>query len=68
MGTVSQLIEKHNVRIRIRRGRTEILRDQGTVERFNSTLPERLFGYPYAKELAKSPENGLGDCLKVSKH
>ena len=49
MGAVSQLMEKHS--IRIRRIRTEIHRDQGVVERFNRTLAERLFGYQYAKEL-----------------
>ena len=41
MGAVSQLMEKHNVRIK--RGRTEIHRDQAIVERFNRTLAERLF-------------------------
>ena len=49
MGAVSQLMAKSNVRIR--RGQTEIHRDQGVVERFNRTLAERLFGYQYAKEL-----------------
>ena len=49
MGAVSQLMENHSVKIR--RGRTEIHRDQGVVERFNRTLAERLFGYQYAKEL-----------------
>ena len=49
MGAVTQLIDKHSVRIR--RGRTEIHRDQGVVERFDRTLAERLFGYQYAKEL-----------------
>ena len=49
MGAVSQLMEKHSVKIR--RGRTEIRRDQGVVERFNRTLAEILFGYQYAKEL-----------------
>ena len=52
MGVVTQLMDKHNVRIR--RGRTEIHRDQGVVERFNRTLAERLFGYQYAKELGQS--------------
>ena len=49
MGAVTQLMEKHIVRIR--RGRTEIHRDQGLVERFKRTLAGRLFGYQYAKEL-----------------
>ena len=35
MGAVSQLMAKHSVKIR--RGRTEIHRDQGVVERFNRT-------------------------------
>ena len=43
MDAVSQLMAKHSVKIR--RGRTEIHRDQGVVERFNRTLAERLFGY-----------------------
>jgi len=49
MGSVSQLMEKHNVKIR--RGRREIHRDQIIVERFNRTLAEKLFGYQYAKEM-----------------
>lgn len=49
MGAVSQLMEKHKVKIR--RGRTNIHRDQAIVERFNRTLAERLFGYQYAKEM-----------------
>ena len=49
MGAVTQLMAKHNVRIR--RGQPEIHRHQGVVERFNRTLAERLFGYQYAKEL-----------------
>ena len=49
MGAVTQLMAKHNVRIR--RGQPEIHRNQGVVERFNRTLAERLFGYQYAKEL-----------------
>ena len=49
MGAVTQLMAKHNVRIR--RGQPEINRHQGVVERFNRTLAERLFGYQYAKEL-----------------
>ena len=49
MGAVSQLMGKLGVRMR--RDQTEIHRDPGVVERFNSTLAERLFGYQYAKEL-----------------
>ena len=49
MGAVTQLMAKHNVRIR--RRQPEIHRHQGVVERFNRTLAERLFGYRYAKEL-----------------
>ena len=49
MDAVSRLMEKHSVIIR--RGRTEIHRVQGVVERFNRILAEGLFGYQYAKEL-----------------
>ena len=49
IGAVSEMMKKHHVRIR--RGHTEIHRDQGVVERFIRTLAERLFGYQYAKEL-----------------
>jgi hypothetical protein len=49
MGSVSQLMATHKVNIR--RGHTDIHRDQAIVERFNRTLGERLFGYQYAKEL-----------------
>ena len=35
----------------IRRGRTEIHRDQAIVERFNRTLAECLFGHKYAVEM-----------------
>ena len=70
MGVVTQLMDKHSVRIR--RGRTEIHRDQGVVERFNRTLAERLFGYQYAKELKKihtnATENGLKDYLQLLRH
>ncbi|MEW8445936.1 MAG: hypothetical protein AB2661_18785, partial [Candidatus Thiodiazotropha sp.] len=40
---------KHSVQVR--RGRVEIHRDQGIVERFNRTLAERLFGHQYAQEM-----------------
>ena len=49
MGSVNVLMVKHGVEIR--RGRVEIHRDQGIVERFNRTLAERLFGHQYAQEM-----------------
>ena len=49
MGSVSQLLAKHCVQVR--RGRVDIHRDQGVVERFNRMLAERLFGHQYAKAM-----------------
>lgn len=49
MGSVSQLLAKHDVAVR--RGRVDIHRDQGIVERWNRTLAERLFGHQYAQEM-----------------
>ena len=49
MGSVSQMLAKHSVQVR--RGRVDIHRDQGIVERFNRTLAERLFGHQYAQEM-----------------
>ena len=49
MGAVAKEMEKHKTYIR--RGRTEIHRDQAIVERFNRTLAERLFGHQYAVEM-----------------
>ena len=49
MGAVSQLLAKHSVQIW--RGRVNIHRDQGVVERWNRTLAERLFGHQYAQEM-----------------
>jgi len=46
MGSVTKEMENHKTYIR--RGRTEIHRDQAIVERFNRTLAERLFGHQYA--------------------
>jgi len=49
MGSVTKEMEGHKTYIR--RGRTEIHRDQAIVERFNRTLAERLFGHQYALEM-----------------
>jgi len=49
MGSVTKEMESHKTYIR--RGRTEIYRDQAIVERFNRTLAERLFGHQYAVEM-----------------
>ena len=49
MGGVTKEMEKHKTYIR--RGCTEIHRDQAIVERFNRTLAERLFGHQYAMEM-----------------
>ena len=49
MGAVTKAMGEHNVAIR--RGRTDIHRDQAIVERFNRTLAERLFGQQYAVEM-----------------
>ena len=43
------MLAKHDVSVR--RGRVDIHRDQGIVERFNCTLAERLFGYQYGVEM-----------------
>ena len=51
MGSVTKEMESHKTFIR--RGRTEIHRDQAIVERFNRTLAERLFGHQYAVEMLK---------------
>ena len=47
MGAVTK--EMENYKTFIRRGRTEIHRDQAIVERFNRTLAERLFGHQAAE-------------------
>ena len=49
MGAVTKVMGEHNVTIR--RGRTNIHRDQAIVERFNRTLAEKLFGFQYAVEM-----------------
>ena len=48
-GKVNTLLAKHKTKIR--RGRVNIHRDQGIVERWNRTLAERLFGHQYAQEM-----------------
>lgn len=52
MGAVSKMLTKQKVIVR--RGRVNIHRDQGIVERFNRTLAERLFGHQYALEMRSS--------------
>ena len=54
MGAVSQLLAKHKTEVR--RGRVDVHRDQGIVERWNRTLAERLFGHQYAQEM-RLPED-----------
>ena len=49
MGAANQMLAKHGVQVR--RGRVDVHRDQGIVERFNRTLAERLFGHQYAQEM-----------------
>ena len=49
MGGVTKEMNKHKTFIR--RGRTEIHRDQAIIERFNRTLAERLFGHQYAVQM-----------------
>ena len=49
MGSVTKVMQ--NNKTSVRRGRTEIHRDQAIVERFNRTLAECLFGYQYAVEM-----------------
>ena len=55
MGTVNQLLSKHNVEVR--RGRLDIHRDQAIVERFNRTLTERLFGHQIYGVEMRLPDN-----------
>ena len=50
MGAVLQLLAKHGVQVR--RGRVDVHRYQGIVERLNRTLAERLFGHQYAQEMS----------------
>ena len=49
MGAVTQLLAKHSVQVR--RGRVDIHRNQGVVERWNRTLAVRLFRHQYAQEM-----------------
>ena len=55
MGGVTKVME--NNKTAIRRGRTEIHRDQVIVEKFNRTLAERMFGYQYAVEMNMKNSN-----------
>ena len=49
MGSLTKEMESHKTYFR--RGHTEILRDQATVESFNRTPAERLLGHQYAVEM-----------------
>ena len=63
MGAVSQLLAKNGVKIR--RGRVDIHRDQGIVERWNRTLAERLLAINMPKRcisLLGGPLNGWLGC------
>ena len=63
MGAVTKVME--NNKTAIRRGRTEIHRDQAIVERFNRTLAERLFEYQYAVEIKmKNSDKRLTEWVK----
>ena len=55
MDAVTKVME--NNKTTIRRGRTEIHRDQAIAERVNRTLAERLFGYQYAAEMNMKNSN-----------
>ena len=48
MGELSQLLKARKVKIR--RGRVKVYRDQGRVGRFNRALAERIFGHQYEVE------------------
>ena len=61
MGGVTKEMEKHKTYIR--RGRTEIHRDQAIVERFNRTLAERLFGHQYAVEMLLPEGKRSTECV-----
>ena len=55
MGNVTKVMQ--NNKTSIRRGCTEIHRDQAIVERFNRTLAERLFACQYAVEMNMKHSN-----------
>ena len=62
-GDTTKLMEKHDVMIQ--RGDPSQRRSQGIVERFNRTLPDRLFSSQYHKELedpSKSNREWFPDC------
>ena len=62
MGAVKKEMEKRKTYIR--RGRTEIHRDQAIVERFNRTLAERLFGHQYAMEMLLEDDKRSNEWVK----
>jgi len=65
MGSVTELLNKRKVDIR--RGNTDIHRDQGLVERWNRTLAEKLFGYQYAKEMINPSERSTEWVVRLPK-
>ena len=67
MGAVTQLMEKHGVRIK--RGRTAIHSDQGVVERFNELCLSDCLVINMQKNNkidTNAIENGLKDYLRLS--
>ncbi|GFR59455.1 hypothetical protein ElyMa_001794700 [Elysia marginata] len=62
MGAVNQLLAKHKTEVR--RGRVDVHRDQGIVERWNRTLAERLFGHQYAQEMRLPVGEGSTEWVK----
>ena len=56
-------MEKHNVMIQ--HGDSSQHQSQGIVERFNRTLADRLFSYPYHKELENPSKSNRGVIFRL---